>query len=333
VVERRNRTVMDMSKALLKSMMVPGEFWGEAIRHFVYLLNRLPTKMMGDTTPYEAWNGRKPSLGHLKMFGCIAHARLFAPHLKKINDRSKALVYFGTEEGSKAHRLFDRETKRIVVSRDVVFEEKKTWSWDSIYEGDIIVDFDVENEAGTGYVGDGDNGDFQQEQGVPIEAGSADELNNSDGVPDMLQSTTTNTIWSSSDAKSSAAGFSTPQHTVPVFGNSTLSSVESSEPMRFRDQDEIYDDTSEVELVDSDVEALLAETEEPTCYKEAADHQEWIKAIDKEMQSIIKNETWELVKLPTGKRPIGMKWVYKLKRNLEGKVVKHKERLVAKGYV
>jgi hypothetical protein len=214
-----------------------------------------------------------------------------------------------------------------------VFEEKKTWSWDSVYEGDIIVDFDVENEAGTGYVGDGDIGDFQQEQGVPTEAGSVDELNNSNGVPDMLQSTTANTIRSSSDAESSAAGFSTPQHAVPVFGNSTPSSAESSEPMRFRDQDEIYDDTSEVELVDSNVEALLVETEEPTCYKEAADHQEWIKAIDKEMQSIIKNETWELVKLPTGKRPIGMKWVYKLKRNLEGKVVKHKERLVAKGYV
>jgi hypothetical protein len=42
--------------------------------------------------------------------------------------------------------------------------------------------------------------------------------------------------------------------------------------MRFRDLEEIYDDTSEVELVDSDVEALLAETEEPTCYREAADH-------------------------------------------------------------
>jgi hypothetical protein len=62
------------------------------------------------------------------------------------------------------------------------------------------------------------------------------------------------------------------------------------------------------------VEALLAETEEPTNYKEEVVHQEWIDAMDKEMQSILKNETWELVKLPTGKRPIGLKWVYKLKK-------------------
>jgi hypothetical protein len=71
------------------------------------------------------------------------------------------LVYFGTEEGSKAHRLYDPETRRIVVSRDVVFEEKKKWNWGSVYEGNIIVDFDVENEAGTGFATGGDDDDFQ----------------------------------------------------------------------------------------------------------------------------------------------------------------------------
>lgn len=63
VVERKNRTVMEMARALLKSMRVPGRYWGEAVRHAVYLLNRLPTKVLGDVTPYEAWTGRKPSLG------------------------------------------------------------------------------------------------------------------------------------------------------------------------------------------------------------------------------------------------------------------------------
>ena len=82
----------------------------------MYLLNRLPTKVMGDRTPYETWNGRQPSLGHLKVFGCTAHARPAAPHLKKLDDRNKALVYFGLEEGSKAHILYDPESNRIVVS-------------------------------------------------------------------------------------------------------------------------------------------------------------------------------------------------------------------------
>lgn len=46
VVERRNRTVMEMARALLKSMKIPGRYWGEAIRHAIYLLNRLPTKKL-----------------------------------------------------------------------------------------------------------------------------------------------------------------------------------------------------------------------------------------------------------------------------------------------
>jgi hypothetical protein len=138
VVERKNRTVMEMARALLKSMNIPGVFWAEAVRHAVYLLNRLPTKPMGDRTPYEAINGRKPHLGHLRMFGCTGHVRPAVPHLKKLDDRSLPMVYLGIEEGSKAHRMFNPNNNRIVVSRDVVFEESRKWSWDAAEKTDFV---------------------------------------------------------------------------------------------------------------------------------------------------------------------------------------------------
>ena len=94
VMEMKNRTVMEMARALLKSMKIPGRFWVEAVRHSVYLLNRLPTKAMGDRTPYEAWNGRKPHLGHLRIFGCKDHVRPGVSHLKKLDDRSMPMVLF-----------------------------------------------------------------------------------------------------------------------------------------------------------------------------------------------------------------------------------------------
>ena len=112
---------MEMARSLLKSMNVPGKYWGEAVRHAVYLLNRLPTKAMGERTPFEAWNGRKPHLGHLRVFGCMAHVKPATPHMKKLDDRSKQMVYFGVENGCKAHRLFDPRHGKIVVSRDVIF--------------------------------------------------------------------------------------------------------------------------------------------------------------------------------------------------------------------
>jgi hypothetical protein len=52
-----------------------------------------------------------------------------------------------------------------------------------------------------------------------------------------------------------------------------------------------------------------------------------------EIESIESNKTWRLVPLPPGHRPIGLKWVYKLKKDATGKVVKHKARLVAKVYI
>ena len=145
-----------MARALVKSMKVPGRFWGEAVRHSIYLLNRLPTKILGDTTPFESWTDRKPSLGHLKVFGCTAHARSSAPHLKKLDDRSKALVYFGVEEGSKAHRLYDPNTNKIIVSRDVVFEEAKMWNWNLALDSDNSVEFNVDDEVDSGiFAGEG----------------------------------------------------------------------------------------------------------------------------------------------------------------------------------
>lgn len=67
-------------------------------------------------------------------------------HLKKLDDRSRALVHLGTEPGSKAYRLLDPTTRRIVVSRDVVFDENQGWKWNkSEREASTetgIIDFD-----------------------------------------------------------------------------------------------------------------------------------------------------------------------------------------------
>jgi hypothetical protein len=61
VVERRNRTFMEMARSMLKCMKVPGRFWGESVRHAVYLLNRLPSKPMGEQLHMKHGMGKKTS--------------------------------------------------------------------------------------------------------------------------------------------------------------------------------------------------------------------------------------------------------------------------------
>nr|GFB77183.1 retrovirus-related Pol polyprotein from transposon TNT 1-94 [Tanacetum cinerariifolium] len=100
-------------------MNIPNVLWGEAVNHAVYVLNNVSTKALKDATPYEMWTGRKPHVGHLRVFGCTAHMKIAKNHLNKIEDRSKRVVYLGTEKGSKAHRLLDLDTGSMYVSMDV----------------------------------------------------------------------------------------------------------------------------------------------------------------------------------------------------------------------
>ena len=66
-------------------------------------------------------------------------------------------------------------------------------------------------------------------------------------------------------------------------------------------------------------------------YKEATSDKQWIQAMNEEIQSIEKNNTWKITNLLIGKKPIGVKWVYKTKYKLDGKVYQFKVRLIAKG--
>ena len=92
-------------------------------------LYRIATKALENKTPYEGLYVKKPNIEHLKVFGCVAFAKINAPHLRKLDDRSRMVINLGTEPGSKAYRLYDPVTKKIIVSRDVIFDEKKSWDW------------------------------------------------------------------------------------------------------------------------------------------------------------------------------------------------------------
>lgn len=99
-----------MIRSLLKESGMPSCMWGEAARHAIYILNRLPTRALNGKTPYEAWSGKKPDLGHMKVFGCVAYMKIPRVKVKKLDDRSKKVVYLGREPGTKGSRLYDSDT-------------------------------------------------------------------------------------------------------------------------------------------------------------------------------------------------------------------------------
>ncbi|KAL8161831.1 hypothetical protein V2J09_013320 [Rumex salicifolius] len=91
--------------------------------------------------PYQAWHGRVPKVQHFRVFGCVAHIKVVTPHIPKLADKSVQAVLLGYEEGSKAYRLLDPRRNKVMVSRDVIFEEEKSWCWSK--------DGEKENAPGT----------------------------------------------------------------------------------------------------------------------------------------------------------------------------------------
>nr|GEX95607.1 ribonuclease H-like domain, reverse transcriptase, RNA-dependent DNA polymerase [Tanacetum cinerariifolium] len=95
-------------------------------------------------------------------------------------------------------------------------------------------------------------------------------------------------------------------------------------PLRgFRILNDLYENTEELLLVE----------DEPKNYKQASRDQKWIEAIKVKLDSININNTWELTTLPKGHKAIGLKWVFKTKKDANGNIIKHKVRLVTKGYI
>ena len=101
-----------------------------------FILNRAATKSVVNKTPYEAWYGKPPPIHLFHVFGCVAHVKDVRPNLKKLDDRSTPMVFVGYEPSSKAYRVFNLASNRVVITRDVIFDESTRWDWSG--EGDDL---------------------------------------------------------------------------------------------------------------------------------------------------------------------------------------------------
>ena len=98
---------------------------------------------------------------------------------------------------------------------------------------------------------------------------------------------------------------------------------DSAIPRIIKRLDEVYNETEEVFL---DEELFLMGIEEPMNYSQAVKDRNCRSAMENGMQSIEENNTWKLTKLPTGKKTIGLKWIFILKKDAEGNIIKYKAR-------
>nr|GEU80705.1 retrovirus-related Pol polyprotein from transposon TNT 1-94 [Tanacetum cinerariifolium] len=129
--ERKNRAIVEMARSMMNAKGVPKTFWAEAVATSVYLLIISPTKAVYNRTPYKAWKGNKPKVSHLCVFGCIANALLNSNSRLKLDEKSVKCIVVGYSPQSKAYKLYDPLNGKVLISRDVVFNENASWDFTS----------------------------------------------------------------------------------------------------------------------------------------------------------------------------------------------------------
>ena len=104
----------------MKKSGVPKNFWPEAVNWSIYLLNRSPTLAIKNMTPEETWNRWKLVVDHFRIFGCNAYAHIPEQKRTKLDNKGEKYIFLGVSDQSKAYKLYNPITKKIVISWDVI---------------------------------------------------------------------------------------------------------------------------------------------------------------------------------------------------------------------
>jgi hypothetical protein len=268
---------MEKARSMLSGVGLEQEFWAEAVSTACYLVNRSPSSALDDTTPHEVWSGKKPSLQHLRVFGCDAYVHVPKENRSKLDNKAEKCIFIGYKDGVKGYKLWNPETKKIVYSRDVVFREVK----------------DVSKQ------------EFPPTQDEPEKI----ELELDDAKSE-----------SSEEEEAEEAEEEEEEPHTPVLRRSVR---DRRKPERYSPPD--FRSNFSLSITDDD----------PRTVREAVNSEDsklWKKAMVEEMDALDKNEAWDIVELPAGRKSVGSKWLFKKKFNAQGKVEKYKARLVEKGY-
>ncbi|KAG8489617.1 hypothetical protein CXB51_017591 [Gossypium anomalum] len=296
VAERKHRYIVETGLTLLAQANLPMMYWGYAFCSAVHLINRLPTPVL------QALYGKEPTYDHLRVFGCCCfpYLRPFLSH--KLDFRSQPCTFLGYSSQHKGYHCLTPDGK-MIISRHVVNDEQR-FPFSS-----AVKDTDSAPGCVPTYV------PIVRSAAVQpfVRQSSAPSSEPSPSLPVEPSASCTPTLSGSVDVSSGGCP-SCPSDLVPAgsvsFGY-THTMVTRSKAGIFKPR------------------VLHVETDRTV--EEALTHTEWKQAVQAEFDALVDNSTWCLVLLPPGRKVIGCKWLFKVKKNPNGTIARRKARLVAKG--
>lgn len=315
VSERMNRTLVEKVRSMLEDCGIGKEFWGPAIQTAAFLVNRSPASAIGQRkTPYEVWEGRRPNVRGLRAFGAAVHVHIPKERRRKLDAKSWKGIFVGYAPCG--YRVWDPKQKKIVVVRDVVFVEN-----DSKASSEEIPNTQCSSADFRIRVMREDSEEDSEAVRENVSADADDEEDNSEA-----------------DSDESAEEDSYDSCADRTIREETEEQAEAESPARRSGRDRKppgWHQEYEMNYTGFALNASSFVDNLPTSLaemKKRPDWDKWQAAVREEMDSLERNQTWTLVKLPEGRVPITCKWLFKVKHNEGDEEDRYKARLVARGF-
>ncbi|KAK1670054.1 hypothetical protein QYE76_058213 [Lolium multiflorum] len=370
VVERKNRTIIEMARTMLSEFNSPHNFWGEAISTAVHYSNRLFLRPLHNKTPYELLTGNKPNVMYIRVFGCKCLVKNNKGKLGKFETRTIEGIFVGYAENSHAYRYYNRSTGTIEVSCDVVFLEDNGSQVEQVVP--CVAGNDDDPSSAIKHMGIGHIRPMEvhsDDQGDGIEVSSSPQVEPSS--TQVEPSSATQDVSSTQDEPHPEEQEESPQPTEQDHDDDQeTSSTHVQAQVVPHDQvlarDEFIDHEGTIRKIkaatrasDMKVDLVLGSISkgvvtrrhhallmtycqhhafvssfEPLKVHEALVDPDWVIAMQEELECFTRNEVWSLVERPKDHRinVIGTKWVFKNKQDEDGIVIRNKARLVAQGF-
>ena len=321
VAERRNRTLLDMVRSMLSSSKLPKFLWTEALKTAVYILNRVPTKTV-PKTPFELLKGWKPSLRHMRVWGCSSEVRIYNPQEKKLDPRTISGYFIGYAEKSKGYRFYcPSHSTRIVESRNAKFLEYDLVSGSDQFRN-IVSDIDhTESQPSTS-----SDRLFIVHNTPQVQSGVERTITEVQPVVEVPQVVDNIPVDQVDQEFPDTSGQQVEPHT-------SLEDIGATLRRSTRTKRSAIPNDYVVYLQECDYN--IGAENDPESFSQAMSCKEselWYNAMKDEMSSMRCNDVWDLVELPNGVKTIGCKWVFKTKKDSLGNIERYKARLVAKGF-
>ena len=322
VVERKNRTLIDMARTMLGEFKTPERFWSEAVNTACHAINRVYLHRLLKKTSYELLTGNKPNVSYFRVFGSKCYILVKKGRNSKFAPKAVEGFLLGYDSNTKAYRVFNKSSGLVEVSSDVVFDETNGSPREQVVDLDDVDEEDVPTAAMRAMA----IGDVR-----PLEQKEQDQPSSSTMVHPPTQDDEQVHQEEECDQGGAQDDQVMEEEAQPAPPTQVRAMIQRDHPV-----DQILGDiskgvTTRSRLVNFCEHYSFVSSIEPFRVEEALLDPDWVLAMQEELNNFKRNEVWTLVPRPK-QNVVGTKWVFRNKQDEHGVVTRNKARLVAKGY-